>query len=453
MIVVKSRYNNFDFLIGKQSVNSDVKYRKLDFCVVREVDGDFVALNGLSGEMVKLSAKEAELLRNDCVVPCKEAEELIENWYLVPEEHDDMLLCEEYRLFVRSTEKFSGYSCYTVMTTTDCNARCFYCYEKGANRVHMSEKTAETVADFIVQTRDKSKKVYFDWYGGEPLYNKSVIDLICGRMEKEGIEYSGVLITNGYLLDEDTLRKAIDFWHIDKIQITIDGTEEVYNRSKAYIYDDGRSPYQVVLDNLERVLQNGVKTLVRLNMDRHNQSDLLKLVDILAERFGEYKKVLFVYPALIFEQDGAGRPNHTAEDRMELAKNFMSLWDYCIKAGFLNEKGLGKRVKTNRCTSDTFGYVMITPWGKLGKCDHYTETDFIGDIYNGVTDNERVMAQFERANTPELCAGCAVYPRCIKLKKCPGEGYYICDEAKRYIAIEKLNRSIDAAYRKIVAKN
>lgn len=34
--------------------------------------------------------------------------------------------------------------------------------------------------------------------------------------------------------------------------------EEIYNRSKAFIYKDGQSPYQVVLANIQRLLDAGV---------------------------------------------------------------------------------------------------------------------------------------------------------------------------------------------------
>ena len=38
---------------------------------------------------------------------------------------------------------------YTIFTTTDCNARCFYCFELGRSRIPMSEETAHKTARYI----------------------------------------------------------------------------------------------------------------------------------------------------------------------------------------------------------------------------------------------------------------------------------------------------------------
>lgn len=51
---------------------------------------------------------------------------------------------------------------YTILTTTDCNARCFYCYELGRSRIPMSEQTAHEIADYI-----SAPKVNIHWFGGE----------------------------------------------------------------------------------------------------------------------------------------------------------------------------------------------------------------------------------------------------------------------------------------------
>ncbi len=446
-IIEKSK--TFVALIGKQAVELDKKYRKFDFCIYRVIDGENVLYNSLTGDMVVISQEEAEIFKEEEFYPTSAVYDLIGDWFAVPVEHDDISFCEEYRMFMNALSATKGYSCFTVMTTTDCNARCFYCYEMGRARIPMSEKTALDVAEYIINNCDKTKKVFFYWYGGEPLYNKEVIDVICGKLQEADISYESFILTNGYLFDDDTVVKAIGFWNLQKVQIAMDGTEEIYNRSKAYIYNDGKSPYRVVMDNVERLLKNGVKVIIRLNMDKHNQNDLEKLADIYVERFGKYDN-FYVYPALIFELEGAERANHSSEDRMELAKRYMEFWDYCVKIGILNENGLGKHMRQTNCIADTESAIMITPDGHLGKCDHYSDKNFVGDIYHGITDKEMVDLQSERANSHELCKGCPAYPKCIKLKKCPAEGFYVCDESKRYITCEKLYRSIDAAYRKNV---
>lgn len=67
-----------------------------------------------------------------------------------------------------------------------------------------------------------------------------------------------LLTPEEYLFDGATVEQAVSHWKLKSVQITLDGTEEIYNRSKAFIYKDGKSPYQVVLANIQRLLDAGV---------------------------------------------------------------------------------------------------------------------------------------------------------------------------------------------------
>lgn len=67
------------------------------------------------------------------------------------------------------------------------------------------------------------------WFGGEPLYNAQVIDLICNDLVERGIGYESSMISNGFLFDEKLIKRAAELWRLRQIQITLDGTEGVYN--------------------------------------------------------------------------------------------------------------------------------------------------------------------------------------------------------------------------------
>lgn len=53
-----------------------------------------------------------------------------------------------------------------------------------------------------------------------------------------------------------------------QIQVTLDGTEGVYNAVKRYVDAGEKSPYQVVLANIRGLLDAGVRVIVRLNVSR-----------------------------------------------------------------------------------------------------------------------------------------------------------------------------------------
>ena len=95
----------------------------------------------------------------------------------------------------------------------------------------VAEKTAEYIARHC-----GGKEVSLSWFGGEPLYNMEAIDIICRRLEDKSVAFHSKMISNGYLFDKEIVRKANEDWKLRNVQITLDGTEDVYNKTKAFIY-------------------------------------------------------------------------------------------------------------------------------------------------------------------------------------------------------------------------
>ena len=138
---------------------------------------------------------------------------LVENWFYLPEgsfnECDWVDFLREKKINDTSPQ---GINSYVIMTTSDCNARCFYCYEKGIPRISMSEKIAIATGDYI--QRHSTKEVVLTWFGGEPLLNTSTIDIICQKLNDFGISYFSKIVTNGLLFTKEIVEKAVNAWKI-----------------------------------------------------------------------------------------------------------------------------------------------------------------------------------------------------------------------------------------------
>ncbi len=432
-------------LLGEQPVETDKIYRPISFSILTQADGADIAYNTLTGEMLELEPDEAAVLRKETVAAEGAAVPLIRKWFLVPTDHDDIELSCEARALARDLQRNKGLSGYTIFTTTDCNARCFYCYELGTARVPMSEQTARDVADFILRTHG-SEKISLHWFGGEPLYNAGVIDIICTALREAGAEYSSAMVSNGYLFDSEMIQRAKELWRLRRVQITLDGTEAVYNKAKAFIYKDGRSAFRVVTDNIERLLQSGIRVSVRMNMGEHNKEDLYALVDWLCERYSE-RELLSAYPHLLFDYTQNRIVAQDSAARLARAQELLAFEQYCADKGLLRAAPIENEIKINHCMADSPRAVTILPSGKIGKCEHFAESEFVGDIYSGVNNAEKVTEFSAYLNSRALCGGCPVFPRCIRLKKCPDEGHDACDEAKRLIEETALKRRVEATYR------
>ena len=343
--------------------------------------------------------------------------ELRDGWFRVPQEMNDQKYADRVRFIRRTMQKEPEHiTSYTIFTTTDCNARCFYCYEMGRSRIPMSDETAHKAADYIA-AHCGGEKVHLHWFGGEPLFNKQVIDIICTDLAEKGIVYESMMISNGYLFDGATVEQAVSHWKLKSVQITLDGTEEIYNRSKAFIYKDGKSPYQVVLANIRRLLDAGVSVHIRLNMDEHNADNLMELADELHERFGGKGK-FSVYSHTLFEFAGSKANIRAQEERRQLYQKQQWLRKKLDDCGIGASYYLRQKLRIRQCMADSGGSLTILPNGELGLCEHYSENNLVGHLDSEKLDTAMVQSFRECWEQTDECPTCFYYPECIRLKKC-----------------------------------
>lgn len=387
---------------------SGKQYRMLKYCVHTSVDEGILLFNLMTRELVLLTWDEyTNILENDY---------LKTNWFVVPENTQEKEYVKLVRTIMQSKKNnFQEITGYTIFTTTDCNARCFYCFEAGRSRMPMSHETAVKVIQYI-KNHCGGKKIKIGWFGGEPLMNQEAIDTICQGLRSLGIEYESSMVTNGYLFNDSTVDKALNLWNLKKAQITLDGTEEIYNKVKAYIYTEG-NPFEIVLENIKRLLHANIGISIRLNMDLYNADDLLALTQDLCHRFSGQKN-LSIYAHLLFDSDAPDADLYSDSNGL-LRINALEKINSIIKENnFLNKKVIDSHYKINQCMADSGHSITILPDGHIGLCEHHSESEFIGHIDTNQFD-QRIIKSFQET-IPEIpeCDNCFYYPDCVMLKKC-----------------------------------
>ena len=443
MKVIHTQADPVSKLWGEGSI-CQTDYRLLRYALCQPIDGGVLYLNVVTGELVYLTTEEAACISSDPVPYTPAMDELIRRRFLVPADTDEQKIVEQLRRALRLTNHRKDITGYTILPTSNCNARCFYCYESDYCHVNMSEETAAQVVDFIA-AHCGGKPVRLSWFGGEPLVGKARIDQICSSLAERGISFGSTMTSNGFLFSEELAAHARESWKLRKIQITLDGTEEIYNRTKAYT-DTSVSGYQRVTENIGHLIKNGIRVSIRMNLGPHNADDLTLLARELAERFPD-KKLLRPYVYVLFDNVGYDPAHYDREQLEGLINRQRELERLLVERGFPPIKEALPSLKFQRCMADNDASVLINPKGELGKCEHYSFDWLVGTLAEGITDPESVTEWKKRKTYPN-CEDCPLAPSCFYLVRCtPARD---CTETMRDRLIENNQALMERKYRQFL---
>jgi len=413
MLIISEAKEKIVKLWGEGKIQA-TEYRLFTYIIPAEVEGGTLFHHVVTGELIFLESDEVQHIQT---LPCSYApwmDELIKKHFLVKTELNDKNTVDTLRIALRTLETTNAITSYTILPTTHCNARCFYCYEAGIKHETMSDETADKLVDFMESHR-AGKPLHIGWFGGEPLVGIRQIDRISSALNNKQIQFSSSMISNGYLFDENIIYKAKNFWHLKKIQITLDGTENIYNEIKAYSQCDS-NPFAKVLNNISLLLKNGIHVIIRLNLGLHNADDLFELTKNLSDRYQNEKK-LSIYAHLLYDDCGY-EPSHLDNNELiGLYRKKELLDEYFYKCSLLKANNQLPLLKTYCCMSDNPTSTVILPSGMIGKCEHFTNSHTVGSIYEGITNFSEILALKEQVFTSN-CPSCLLYPSCIKLKLC-----------------------------------
>ena len=429
MIVINRPTPKLIEMLGGTAKKEDRKYRFAKYCLDTITDnGDKAVFNTLT-ESVVLIRKGEELDEESITY-------LVENLFMVPEEFDDNQRCDKLwaETHPKNKEMKRNFNTYTIFTTTDCNARCFYCYEKGVDKIKMSKETALRVADFIEKSKgEKTNSISITWFGGEPTTNPEAIDIICQKLQEKGIKYKTNIISNGYLFDDALVEKAKTLWKLTSAQITIDGTESVYNKAKNYIYGKDINAFQVVTNNIERLLKAGIAITIRMNVDLYNAEDIKTLIPALQERFSPYGKIYSLYINPLFEAF-TENTKRDEEKEKKLYEKFLELDTLLESYGHPGQ--FHRNYPKHMCMGDNIHSITVLPNGRIGVCEHFIDSEYIGNIDDGILDVDKMVEWKEASkNDMDICQECPFKGNCYRITHCLEQTY-----CNKYIRDRKIYR-------------
>lgn len=365
----------------------------------------------------------------------EEGKTLAENWFLVPGDKDETALYEGLLRLLRLRGAKKHYTSYTILPTTACNARCFYCVGKDFRVVTMSEETVEQTISFLLRSRDPDKRIHLQWFGGEPLLAARIIDRISAGLTEAGIDFTASMITNGILIDEEIVSRMTGPWRIRFLQVSLDGEEKEYNRRKNYCHPYP-SAFRTLLEALRLLADTGLPVVLRCNVDGDNADGLCHLVDELAQALPK-KERIYPYFAPLYAERGTQR-------HADLFSRCLEAKRYAREKGFryCPESSLHRLQAFFCMADDACGSTVIDAEGILFACDRLVPGTSYGNVREGVTRPDYLNSFLLPEPVSARCRDCAMLPLCTGFTRCPIK-WAQCRQVRELILLSDLRCELD----------
>ena len=419
--------------------NENVKYKLSDYIIMEKCDDGYLLLHTLSWSLFLLNEKEYENILNY---------DYLKKYKLVlNEDIDEHSLAKKIYLNRSSLPFIPTYDnvkTFIIYTTSKCNAQCFYCYQKDSlNQKHMSSKTADDVANFII---NKAKgEIHIQWFGGEPLLNTNVMNQICEKLNENNVIFSSSMISNALLFDEKTINYAKTLWNFNWLQISMDGIGTVYNDIKNY-KNKNINGFETVVNNIKNImLLSNISVKIRFNVSNNNINNVKESVKYFHDNFNEYlmNGRIVLYTALLY--DIYKTDINTSIKLLDDIENLSNKYIFLQKPPYykiLSHKNL------LTCMADGGSTLSINPEGYFCVCNHWADKNIIGDIYNGITNLDELKSWVTKdSKNIEFCMEnkCKYLPICVHHYKCDASPMCSINNEKN-LKITQLKKSILYTY-------
>lgn len=427
-------------ILGKQKFEVCNEYRISNFTIMVNCDDGILYHSCLTGELIIVTDESIS------------RQYLIEHWFYVLVNIDEKLMLPNIKNLLRclSKKQKKGYKTFEIITTTSCNAQCYYCYELGFKHMTLNEETAGKVIEFIDKNR-YNNNVKIKWYGGEPLMNLKAIDIISEGLFKKRLTYSSTMISNGLLFSEEVIAKAKKLWNLRNVRITLDGTEKTYNETKKY-KNCADSPFRIVLKNIDNLLAEGISVTIRLNIEGKNMDDVKKLIDYLCNKYKDNFLLDFMLRPLNNTEENK-QIESLGINRDSVLNEITLMKEKLFSDGFFVNCGKLTGMTLCSCIADSGKYIAIKPNGELVYCSSDFDKKNFGSVYNDsqpIPFPELSKQLFEKK---AICDDCPLFAICSPSKLCPACIKPICNETQKLFNIEDVKLTMKKEYRIYKVKN
>ena len=363
------------------------------------------------GATVLVPASLLAALENGSIRP-SDRESLVRLGILVPDLVEERN--EVQKAIADANQRSMKFSAQVVLNM-DCNLACTYCYEGGMKgKRYMSRETAGLLMDVVERDHIAcGKSIELSFYGGEPLMSVDLITSISERLKgttaAQGTGYSFTLVTNGTLLNAQTVAELLPLG-LKGAKVTLDGPRENHDRFRPFV--SGKGSFDLIVGNVREVCDL-IKVQVGGNYTRENYQDFPRLLDFLLSVGLTPERI----PLVKFEpvtKSGGAHPlpefneGCASTDEPWLMEASLFLREEILKRGFHTP-----RMAPAACMIESLDDLVVNYDGAIYKCPAFLGWSemAVGSLAAGIGDyaashNLDVWKKDE-------CLDCAYLPLCF----------------------------------------
>lgn len=373
------------------------------------------ALNGksviLRGEYISKSSI-TELFSKNHVIWKQTLKSQLESIDIITEKSERQQI-ENLKELINKSDNQTSYFKLHVNPTLNCNFRCWYCYESHDNQSKMPDNIVRSTKKLINKIVGDSAIQNFSlgFFGGEPLLEfLSVVNPLITCASAACLKYGKTLsidfTSNGYLLTQEIVKflKSFDV----SFQITLDGDKERHDKTR--FLKGGTGTFDKIISNIELLLKNGIKIILRINYTAEIIDCLEELSATIVDRFKNYSLLLVVD----FQRVWQDRDSHVDYD--SITYTVREIRRILRKQGFICPDNSVRQHISQPCYGDMKNYLLVNYDGLIFGCTarDFNETNSIGEITNegSIKYNERYIARKDIKFSRENCKKCRIAPLC-----------------------------------------
>lgn len=282
----------------------------------------------------------------------------------------------------------------------------------------LHEESVKKIISLIEEKSKKYPRIQIDWFGGEPLLE---YDRICTMMrgmleicERNNCDLIGTITTNGYLLDENRI-KILHKLNIHAMQITIDGNREKHNTTRKLA--GGGETYDTIVKNVLKVLQEGIRITLRINIDEQNRNNAMQILNEIPQI---YRAKVYVCFSNVFQNKEKISMYDLIRNAMDLGYYAHERWNDFTRchACYNNSAIIDTDASVLLCTNtsndeERLGFIDNAGNVCIEKCNTYYRFQNLSAL-----DNE----QCQKCKELPFCVGDCKYARMQNNIVCKGRG-------------------------------